>query len=95
MAWQVGNSYVQRMPIKTIRLAHPELCDGCASILATGTVVLVDAGLHVSCSACAGDPVARPAADPWAWIDDPALRHRLQHRHDADVIVERRQLVYA
>jgi hypothetical protein len=20
--------------------------------------------------------------DPWRWIDDPALRARLQHRHD-------------
>lgn len=95
MVGEAGNSYVHRMPTKTIRLAHPELCDGCASLLPTGTAVLVDAGLHVSCADCAGDPIAKPASDPWAWIDDPELRHRLQHRHDRDIVVERRQLAFA
>jgi hypothetical protein len=57
--------------------------------------VLVDAGLHVRCSHCAGHAVGHRVADPWAWIDDPELRSRLQHRHDADVVVERRQLAYA
>lgn len=90
-----SNSYVRGMTATTIRLAHPELCDGCAALLSTGTAVLVDPALHVTCSRCAGDITGRPAADPWAWIDDPALRQRLQHRHDADVIVERRQLAYA
>lgn len=99
MVGEPVNSYVHRMTAKTIRLAHPELCDGCASLLATGTTVLVDPGLHVTCSRCAGAGtgaiLGRRAADPWAWIDDPALRHRLQHRHDAEVVVERRQLSYA
>lgn len=87
------NSYVRRMTAKTIRLAHPELCDGCASLLSTGTAVLVDPGLHVTCPRCAGAAVGRSAPDPWGWIDDPVLRHRLQHRHDPRV--ERRQLASA
>jgi hypothetical protein len=82
------------MPTTTIRLAHPELCDGCSSLLPTGTAVLVDPGLHVRCSHCAGSVVGHRAADPWAWIDDPSLRHRLQHRHD-EIVVERRQLAFA
>jgi hypothetical protein len=44
--------------------------------------VVVDASLHVICSLCAGDAPAFPVVDPWRWIDDPALRDRLQHRHD-------------
>jgi hypothetical protein len=91
MVAKPGESYVRYMLTKTIRLAHPELCDGCADLLPTGTAVLVDGSLHVSCARCAGDVRGRRAADPWAWVDDPELRHRLQHRHDADA----RQLISA
>lgn len=77
-----AHPYVQRMLTKTIRLAHPEMCDGCTDLLPAGTAVVVDASLHVICSLCAGDAPAFPVVDPWRWIDDPALRDRLQHRHD-------------
>ena len=87
MVAKSGDSYVHGMTSATIRLAHPELCDHCHSLLSAGTVVLVDAGLHVSCPRCAGDDVQLPAADPWARVHDPALRHRLQHRHDDRVLV--------
>jgi hypothetical protein len=80
------NSYVHRMT-STIRLAHPELCDHCHRLLPAATVVLVDAGLHVSCARCAGDAFDLPVADPWAWVHDPALRFRLQHRHDDDRVL--------
>ena len=77
-------SYVQRMATKTIRLAHPELCDGCADLLPTGTAVLVDSSLHVTCGSCAGDVHGLAPLDPWACVSDPELRDRLVHRHDAD-----------
>jgi hypothetical protein len=87
MVAESGNSYVQSMTSSTIRIAHPELCDHCHQLLPSGSVVLVDAGLHVSCARCAGDDVDLPVADPWAWVHDPALRDRLQHRHDADRVL--------
>ena len=79
------------MTTKTIRLAHPELCDGCSDLLPTGTAVLVDPSFHVSCALCAGDLEGLRPVDPWAFVSDPSLHDRLQHRHDADV----RQLVSA
>lgn len=78
------------MAPKTIRLAHPELCDTCSALLPTGTVVLVDPSLHVSCAFCAEElPLQRPV-DPWAFVSDRALHDRLVHRHDDD-----RELVLA
>ena len=77
-------SYVRHMATKTIRLAHPELCDGCADLLPTGTAVLVDASLHVTCASCAGDVHGLAPLDPWCCISDPVLHDRLVHRHDAD-----------
>lgn len=68
----------------TIRLAHPELCEMCADLLPTGTVVLVDPSLHVTCAGCADLQVGHRPVDPWAFIDDPVLRDRLVHRHDGD-----------
>jgi hypothetical protein len=73
------------MHSQTIRLAHPEMCDGCADLLPAGTVVLVDRSLHVTCSLCGGGRRDGSLVDPWRWIDDPALRARLQHRHDQDL----------
>jgi hypothetical protein len=73
--------YVQGMPPRTVRLAHPELCDGCSDLLPTGTVVLVDAGCQVSCSVCSGSLHGLTVVDPWSCIDDPQLRDRLHHRH--------------
>ena len=78
------------MAPKTIRLAHPELCEACAALLPTGTVVLVDPSLHVSCSGCAELLVDRRPVDPWAFISDPELHERLVHRHDRE-----RELAYA
>jgi hypothetical protein len=74
------------MVTTTIRLGHPEMCDGCADLLPTGTVVRVDRNLHVTCSACGVESPPWPVVDPWRWIDDPALRERLQHRHDRDAV---------
>jgi hypothetical protein len=82
------DSYVQRMLTKTIRIAHPEMCDACADLLPAGSAVVVDASLHVTCSLCAGDDHGFPMVDPWRWIDDPALRGRLQHRHDHDYLTD-------
>ncbi len=73
------------MAPKTLRLAHPELCDACAALLPTGTAVLVDGSCHVSCARCAGDLTGLAPVDPWSPIDDPELRDRLRHRHDADL----------
>lgn len=72
------------MASKTIRLAHPELCDGCADLLPTGTPVLVDGSLHVTCTTCAGHVRGAHPHDPWACVSDPELRDRILHRHDAD-----------
>jgi hypothetical protein len=68
---------------RTLRLAHPELCDECSDLLPTGTVVLVDASCRVSCSVCAGSFHGLTVIDPWSCIDNPLLRERLHHRHDA------------
>ena len=84
-------SYGQDMAPKTLCLAHPEFCAGCAALLPTGTAVLVDGSCHVSCAGCAGDLTGLAAMDPWSPIDDPALRDLLRRRHDAD----RRTLVSA
>ena len=84
MVAEGGVSYVRRMPTTTVRLAHPELCDGCSDLLPTGTKVLVDGSCHVSCARCAGHVTGRRALDPWSPINDPELRDRLLHRHDAD-----------
>jgi hypothetical protein len=69
------------MAPRTLRLAHPELCDGCSDLLPTGTVVLIDSSCHVCCSVCAGSFHGLAMIDPWACIDDPALRDRLHLRH--------------
>lgn len=79
-----GLPYVRPMATKTIRLAHPELCDGCADLLPAGTTVLVDASLHVSCASCAGDLQGLAPLDPWSCVTDADLHERLVHRHDAD-----------
>jgi len=73
-------SYVQRMAPKTLRLAHAELCDGCAELLQAGSVVTVDASCHVRCGTCARRRFHLVEHDPWSVIDDPALRDRLHHR---------------
>lgn len=91
MVGGVGDPYVRGMASKTIRLAHPELCDGCADLLPTGTAVLVDSSFHVSCALCAGDLDRLAPADPWWCVSDPELRDRLQHRH----AVDHRQLISA
>lgn len=79
------------METKTIRLAHPELCDGCSDLLPSGAVVLVDGSFHVSCASCAGDASALPSLDPWAFVTSRDLHDRLVHRHDVD----HRQLISA
>ena len=84
MVGAAPNPYVRRMATKTIRLAHPELCDGCADLLPTGTAVLVDSSFHVTCASCAGDVRGLAPLDPWCFVSDPELRDRLVHRHDAD-----------
>jgi hypothetical protein len=84
-------SYVQHMPTKTLRLAHPELCDVCSDLLPASTTVLVDNSCHVTCSACAGDLATLVRVDPWTFVSDPTLHDRLLHRHTADD----RQLVSA
>ncbi len=73
-------SYVQRMAPKTLRLAHPELCDGCAELLPAGTPVTVDASCHVRCTVCARRHAHLVEHDPWWGIDDSQLRDRLHHR---------------
>lgn len=78
-----GVSYVQHMPTKTLRLAHPELCDVCSDLLPVGTTVLVDGSYHVSCSCCAGDLPSLVGVDPWTFVSDPSLHDRLLHRHEA------------
>ena len=78
---------------RTLRLAHPELCDECSDLLPTGTVVLIDSSCHVSCSVCAGSFHGLTVIDPWSCIDNPLLRERLLHRHVADV--EHRTLISA
>jgi hypothetical protein len=68
------------MAPKTLRLAHPELCDGCAELLPAGTVVTVDASCHVRCTTCARRSSHLVEHDPWWGVDDAALRDRLHHR---------------
>jgi hypothetical protein len=85
-----ADPYVRRMAPKTLRLAHPELCDACAALLPVGTVVLVDPSLHVSCAHCAEELPRLRAVDPWAFVSDVDLHDRLVHRHE-----DTRQLVSA
>jgi hypothetical protein len=68
------------MAPKTLRLAHPELCDGCRDLLPVDTVVTVDASCRVRCLSCARQQLHLLDHDPWAVIDDPQLRERLRHR---------------
>ena len=77
-------SYVQRMAPKTLRLAHPELCDGCSELLAVATVVTVDASCHVRCPSCARQRLHLLEHDPWSMIDDTDLRDRL-HRRSSNI----------
>jgi hypothetical protein len=80
MVGRAGVPYVQPMAPKTLRLAHPELCDGCSDLLAVGMVVTVDASCHVRCAGCARQHLHLLEHDPWSVIEDPDLRERLHHR---------------
>ena len=84
MVGRTGLPYVQRMAPKTLRLAHPELCDGCSALLPMGTVVTVDGSCHVRCPGCARQHLHLVDHDPWSMIDDPVLRDRL-HRRSSNI----------
>jgi hypothetical protein len=76
--------YVQRMPTKTLRLAHAELCSECADLLPIGTTIVVDEGRRATCLSCAPDDMTNVVGfarnDPWTWVADGDLRELLHHR---------------
>jgi len=84
-------AYVRTMPAKTLRLQHAELCVGCAALLQTGTVVVVDGNRRVACLSCARGILSdtdgvTTRTGPWPNADDIRRRDRLQHR----LLLERR-----
>jgi hypothetical protein len=83
MVDDASSSYRQGMAPKLLRLAHAELCDGCADLLPVGTAVTVDASCHVRCASCARRHDHLVEHDPWSPIEDPELRDRLHHRSSA------------
>jgi hypothetical protein len=83
MVRRQGQAYVQDMPTTTLRLDHAELCGRCADLLPVGTTVSVYPRRDVTCLGCADElqPALRLVrTDPWAMVDDAALRSRLQAR---------------
>jgi hypothetical protein len=84
-------AYVRTMPDKTLRLQHAELCGGCAALLQTGTVVVVDGNGRVACLRCARGVLndtdgVTTRIGPWPSAEDLRRRDRLQHR----LLLERR-----